>query len=540
MADSRTDDTFALARVGIRFWFLLLASCALLSLVLVLPDGLPKPFEGWLAYFVLLTISGLVLASIWGRLTDGGGPRWLPWALVVAIVLRLLVGLGLYVGLPELGYAEDAQQGGYVFYDAYSRDQDAWALGRSEKSLTTAFTARSGSDQYGGLLFVSAALYRAMSAGIHRPLLVTVLTTMAAASALLFTWAFTKKTFGLTAAALAAWVGVLYPEFVLLSASQMREPFMILGIAMGLYGYSRAREGHTWSGILVMVGAAALAGFVSPPSAFLVIGIVALAWVWEGRSAPRLTLGVLIGAALLGLLALILSARAWITSDPTLGGGGLLSVVTRWLTESALFQLRVVTQGSGWAEKIFATAPEWTHMPLATAYGLTQPLLPSALADHTGAPIWQAIAIWRALGWTLLIPLLLYGSVAALRGVGWRRMETFLVLVVWLGILIASYRAAGDQWDNPRYRAIFLAPQAALAGWAWAKSRAQDSPWLARTFTLVGVVLLIFFHWFAGRYYLTPRLDLYVTLGVMFAAAAALLVYWTWADRRQIRRRSSS
>lgn len=538
MEREETTTASGIVLAGRRYWLVLVLACAILSLALILPDGQTKPLQGWLAAFVVLAASGLVLTILWNGITKESAPRWLAQAIAIAVVIRLMVGLGLYLGLPRLGYEEPDQQQGYVYYDASSRDQDAWALGRSDKPLTTAFSARAESDQYGGLLYLSAAMYRTLSGGIHRPLLITAVTSALAGAAVLFIWAFVAMTFGSFAAAVSAWIAVLYPEFVLLAASQMREPFIVLGLAVALYGLARTRVGQAIRGLAWIAVGAALAAFVSPPWAALILGIAVLAWVWEGSAAPRLTILVLIGAGALALLALLVSARAWTISDPSLGGGGFLSVITRWLTEAPMFQLRVVTQGSGWAEKIFATTPAWTHMPLATLYGLTQPLLPAAIADHTGAAIWQAIAIWRSLGWTLLIPFVLYGSLAAFRGNSWRSMQVYLTVIVWAGILIASYRAAGDLWDNPRYRVIFMAAQAALAGWAWMNARGKSSPWLTRSFILVGIVLGIFFHWFAGRYFLTPRLSLYATLGLMAAAAGLLMGYWTLGDRRRIKRRS--
>jgi hypothetical protein len=53
-----------------------------------------------------------------------------------------------------------------------------------------------------------------------------------------------------------------------------------------------------------------------------------------------------------------------------------------------------------------------------------------------------------------------------------------LACVVW--ILISSARAGGDQWDNPRYRTIFLPWLALICAWGWDYARRMKNPWLWR------------------------------------------------------------
>lgn len=532
MANTNSDQSFRLVRRDVRGWFLLLAGATLGALFLTLLDGQPQPIRGWLAYFTVLAASGLLLLISYHWLVPREAGSWLVWALVGAIAVRLIVAVALSRGLPVYGYEESVQQAGYVFQDAFTRDMDAWELSQSNASLASSFDRPEGSDQYGGMMFISAVVYRYLGGGVHRPLLVSALTTLTSAGALLFAWAFVRSVFDLGAAVISTWIMVVYPEFVLLSASQMREPFIILGTAISLYGYARIRQADLKLGGALVVMGLVLMIPISPPFAFFTFVIVAGAWLLEKRTPlieNRLYLLLLAGLA---VLSVFVTVRAWAAFDPS-GGGDPVDIIRRWFQEGAAWQMFLLEQGSGWAQKVFEIAPEWSHLPLATAYGVIQPFLPAALADHTGAFLWQAIAIIRSFGWAALLSLLIYALLAALRKSGYRSLETYLGLVSWAAILLASYRAAGDQWDNPRYRAAMLVPQAALAGWAWYQAREQDSPWLARTFLLVGVAMAVFFHWFAGRYFGTPRLDLFETLGAIVLAVGIVLVIIILRDRRR-------
>jgi hypothetical protein len=155
-------------------------------------------------------------------------------------------------------------------------------------------------------------------------------------------------------------------------------------------------------------------------------------------------------------------------------------------------------------------------------YGIVQPFLPAALIDVTGAPIWRLIAIWRAAGWTLLLPLLVYAPLRALRN---GNMERALSLGVWLVILVASFRGGGDAWDNPRYRLTFAGLQLALAAWAWAEQRRVPDPWLRRVLVGAGLVLLWFVPWYLRRYvhFTWAVVDLFKLLGLGLASA---VLYW--------------
>lgn len=504
-----------------------------IGLVVALLDPVGSLFSGWQAYVFL---GALGASALWGAWRWVGGSNSLAAAAAIAVVLRLLVGLGFQWGLPSLGYeSSERHREGYFYLDAYRRDLDAWRLAQLSVPLTDAFADKAESDQYGGLLFISGALYRTLSPSVHRPTLPIAVTAWVGGMAVLFAWGFAKLSFGLKPAAIAAWGVAIYPEAVLLGASHMREPFMIALLASTLYGYARLKGGDNSVGIGTILVSSVLALAISPPYALLIVAVVLVGLVWEGRTGRRAQLAGAIAVVSVGIFALILTVGAWQEVTDT-SPNNPIALVAAWISDGTQFELYKLERGSGWVQQLFGNTPEWAHVPMATGNGLVQPFLPATLMDSTGLPLPRVIGIVRALGWFILLPFLLYAPLAALRGEGWRSLQTYLSLVVWVVIIGASYRLAGDQWDNPRARAVFLAPQMALAGWAWFHARKVKSPWLLRSGILVGVASLMFTHWYAGRYYQTPRLSLFETVAVLAVFVVVFLAGAIVLDIRRARR----
>ncbi|MFQ5923121.1 MAG: hypothetical protein ACE5M4_09780 [Anaerolineales bacterium] len=496
-------------------------------------DPASEAFSGWLGYLVLALLGAL---SLWAVSHWLGAPRTIVVAASVAVALRLLVALGLGWGLPRFGYPNsDPHVEGYLYIDSLHRDADAWELAQSSGPLSQAFTEPAESDQYGGLLFVSGLLYRTFTPDVFRPMLVATLAALSGGLAVLFTWGFTAAAFGSRPAALAGWGMALYPEAVLLGASQMREPFLIALLAGALYSYARLRNGQLQSGIATIAVASIISLALSPPFTVLMLAVILLALVWEGRVVRRAILVGVAGFAILGGFALVVTLTAW-QGAASVPVAQPLYLLETWIARGAEFELYRLEEGSGWVQFLFGQTPEWTHIPMATGNGLVQPFLPATLMDSTSLPLPRAIGIARALGWFILLPFLIYAPFAALRSTGWRSLQTYLSLVVWIVIIGASYRLAGDQWDNPRARAVLLAPQVALAGWIWYHAQKVKSPWLLRSGVLVGVASLLFIHWYAGRYYQTPRLNLFETVAVLAIFIVVFLVGAIVLDIRRARR----
>lgn len=472
---------------------------------------------GWLGCSVLLAAAAFCLLWTWRKF---GAGRALGWMLILAFCLRLAGGLALQLLLPVAGYDEEVQKAGYVFFDAYQRDNQAWQLASSGEPLTAAFHGEKFiSDQYGGLLALSAAVYRLLSPDAHRPVLILILAALFGGLGAAFLFSAVRKRWGEPTARIAGWIMALYPEAVLLGASQMREPFLIALFAIAFWGVlswqDRRRE-------------AALALALS------LAGMLLISW-----RVALVTGGVL--AVWFGLDVLAESARPgwrWLgRAGGILGFLVLLAVSWNWLKEAAVWDAVLTIQGSGMMQWIFETLSKAWRVPVMTVYGLAQPVLPATIVDPA-AWIWRILNILRAMGWYALAPLLLYGFFTAFKAPAGRERRVLLWLaamsVLW--ILLSAARAGGDQWDNPRYRTLFLPWLALLAAWAWQFARRRHDPWLGRWLAVEGAFLLLFTNWYAVRYTgFGLKLGLPVT-AVLVVLSAGLILGGGWLlDRRRSR-----
>jgi len=489
----------------------------------------------WISFLLVSLIGVAILAVGWWLVRRESPPRWLIGLALGAALLRIAAGVVWYLTLPVYGYGSPPERGGYVMSDAFERDRAAWELADSEKPLTRALQGiYRKADQYGGLLFLSAAVYRFSGSPQHQPLLMVVLTAAFSSLSVLFTWAFARRLWGDAVARLAAWGLALYPEAVLIGSSQMREAFVVSLAMAACYGLLAFGQEKRWGGLALAAAALAACLPLSPPSAALLLGVLVLQFLgmgWDrvrsGFRDQRWMLPAIIGGVLVVLAGLWLALRQFAPDSVTTP----LGVITWWVRKSADWQAHLSERASGWVQKIFDSTPEWTHLPLLLVYGVVQPFLPAALFDITGAPIWQAIAIWRAVGWTLLLPFLLYAPLRVLRKASpGARLERALILAVWVVILVAAFRGGGDAWDNPRYRMAFAGLQVALGAWIVVEQRRQPDAWLRRVLVGAGLVLLWFAPWYLRRYiHLNwPIADLFATLGLGLASAA---LYWIadWA-----------
>jgi hypothetical protein len=135
---------------------------------------------GWLgfSFLFLLTFSLLTLSIKWanGASTTLGAKKTLAWMVALAFALRFVGGVATYLLLPINGFDDEDARAGFVYTDAHRRDAQAWDLAASERSIIGGFNQSYAYDQYGGLLTISAFIYRYLSPDAHRPLML-VLTT---------------------------------------------------------------------------------------------------------------------------------------------------------------------------------------------------------------------------------------------------------------------------------------------------------------------------------------------------------------------------
>jgi hypothetical protein len=222
-----------------------------------------------------------------------------------------------------------------------------------------------------------------------------------------------------------------------------------------------------------------------------------------------------------------------------LAGKSLPNVLSSWMRLSAYWDVYFIQKSSGWIQSVFKALPAPLHMPFMVGYGIAQPVLPAALADPTAWP-WKVIAISRALGWYLLIPFLI-GSLFQLWKIidrSERRVWLWLWFITFIWIVVSSYRAGGDQWDNPRYRVIFLIWQVLLAASALMWWRKEHNPWQGRILAVEGVFLTLFGYWYAARYanWRAGQVHVFVVLGLILVISCAIMLGgWLWDSRKKPR-----
>jgi hypothetical protein len=215
---------------------------------------------------------------------------------------------------------------------------------------------------------------------------------------------------------------------------------------------------------------------------------------------------------------------------------GLLTRLYDWIRHSAYWDAYVVEFNSGWIQTIFKVLPESLHRPFLVLYGILQPVLPAAMADPAVWPM-RVIGILRGLGWYALLPLLVYALRPILRIADRRERLAWLWLwlVSWVWILLSSLRAGGDQWDNPRYRAILLIFQAALAAYAILSQRTLQDRWLGRVLAVEGVFLLFFGYWYIARYshWAAGQVHIFVIMALIVLFSGIIVVSGWLRDRRK-------
>jgi hypothetical protein len=489
-----------------------IAGIVLLSLLLAAVSNNFSNVNGTISFIAVLAFCAGLAWLAWGSLRIEQPPAWLLWLTLGAALLRLALGLAWFIALPAGGYDTDVQNAGYVMEDAFNRDRAAWDLAQARQPLISAFQGASSTDQYGGLLFLSALIYRYLSPADHLPLLVIAVAATASGLAVAFTWAFSRRLWGDRVANLAAWGLALYPEAALLGSSQMREAFTVLLVAMAVLGMLRLdKKQPGWSLLAISLSAAA---FFSWPFVFSLLLLMALAFGVQQRWRFLRDKRVWAGAAII-LIA------------------GIAFVLTRessqlWIVQSARWQAYVSANASGWVARQFERMPLWAQVPSLMVYGIIRPLLPAALAAG-GPPVWSVIGIWRALGWTVVLALLLYASYLALRSRAWKEWPGALLLASWVVSFTASYRGGGDLWDNPRYRSAFAAVQITLAAWAWAEHKKSRDPWLRRTFISLLLIIFWLIPWYLRRYtaFTWPIVELYQVFGLGLVSFGLYLI-WDW------------
>jgi len=426
-------------------------------------------------------------------------------AVFLAFALRLAIGILLFVLLPSFGYDEPYNNTGYLYLDAYQRDADAWQLAISDAPIITAFQQEFSTDQYGGLLSLSAMIYRLFSPDAHRPLLILIVTSFFSAFGIPFFWDAVKTRWSKKIADASVWIIALYPESIILGASQMREPMLIALSAVAFWGVTAWKTSRKKSIAAVSISFIIMVviSLKATAAIYAAIGV----WFWIDNIYYRTNK--------------MLRTISWVLIIIFLAIGVFLS--WNWLIDSSKWDISLMESASGRIQWELELLGEQYQAPFIILYGLAQPVLPAAII-YPGIPLTRSVAIFRALGWYLLVPLLLAGFFMIWRKdhKNERRILLLFFLICFIWTAISSARAGGDQWDNPRYRSIFLIWMAFLGGWAWIKTLQKKSLWLWRLLLLEIIYISFFIQWYLSRYYdifkrmdFLPMVRLLIIIGVV-------------------------
>lgn len=453
---------------------------AILSLIVVIIYPGEMLLFTWIKFFFFSSLLILLLYESTKALHINRSANRAVW---VSFFIRIFLGIFLFAVLPIWGHNEDAPNAGYLYLDAFQRDNQAWALAQSGQPLAAAFQEDFYADQYGGLLAISAYLYRIISPDLHRPVVIILFCSFIATLGLPFLWKAVEKKWGSKVATLSVWILSLYPESVILGSSQMREP-LIMGLTcialwgIGLWGENRKRAS------LAMVTSVLSMAIISSRATIVIIAFLAI-WFWLENIQPISSRHQKIIAS----ICIFFAAAAGI------------AITTNWLIESARYDLFLMESSSGRIQTELDKVSGLWRVPFIVGYGFFQPVLPATLI-YPSLALMQVISIYRAVGWYLLAPLIL------LLFFNYKKADSEKehALVIWCllfsiaWIFISSFRAGGDQWDSVRYRTIALPIMAILASLAWFRQKESPSRWFGRIIILEVFFILVFLQWYISRY----------------------------------------
>ena len=499
----------------------------ILSLIIAFIQKGGNFFIGWLGFFALTLISATALVISWRW---AGAGKTLAWMIGLALVLRLASGLAVYIALPINGNPAADDKAGFVFTDAHRRDDQAWQLASSGQSLVAAFDKTYYTDQYGGLLAFSALTYKIFSPDFHRPLMILLLAALTAALGVAFFYKSTRLLWDDKLAAVSTWLFVLYPESVLTGGAQMREPFLLTFIAMAFWGFANFLKGEKNKNIWLWLGIGIVGMLLVSPAMALALIVLFGGWLWLRGDKNRLPWQVWAAVGGVFLVGVLLLAYS-LSRSHDFGGGSPVSVILNWIRGSGYWVVYQLQKGSGQVQNVFSKMDPSLQFLFVAIYGIVQPVLPPAFFSPTTFT-WHVISVFRAAGWYVILPLLLYAPFAAWKSAPGRERRLWLWLTAfsWAWIVICSIRAGGSQWDNPRYRLIFFGWQALVAGYAWLWWREHRDNWLPRIVGLEIFCLLLYSQWYLARYY-----QIGLHLPIMFVLGLSLAVFiltfvggWLW------------
>lgn len=413
--------------------------------------------------------------------------KFLTWVVGISLFLRLGLGLITTENLIDWGYDQEPYQSGYLFKDAYSRDNQAWDLAISDQPIWAAFSNDFFTDQYGGLLALSSLIYRLFTPDAHFQINIIFFVTMINVIGILFLALGLReknKDIGFSPSSkIIILIFSFYPDAVLFSASQMREP-ILLGISACLFWIIHKQKIKIWNRFALF---SLFSIFLLLISLKIGIFIIFSFLIWMLFQPYRKQIKVLNSKIIILPVVVIVIIALFFSS--------------KWILEAGKWDALLLERNSGFVQYIVSIIGSRYRLLFASIYGLFQPVLPAALIEPSKL-FWKILNSLRALGWYLMIPILVYGIVYFFREN--EKFKKFEYLFIWsfsvFWIILSSIRAGGDMWDNPRYRLSFLIFIAYIIGVAFYHGWKTKDHWLTRIFIAELVFVLFFLQWYISRY----------------------------------------
>ncbi len=496
--------------------------------------------------FIIPAFLAFALVEICNRVfLKGEGGSFARKCVWWALGLRLAFLLIAPIAMAQWGYASNRNLKGLVELDAVNATDTAWRASMTGRPILDAWNRAPG-DNTGGITVLGVAMFRMYSPDLPRTLLLGLAASAFTSLSVIAVFRLAGGLFSPGVAKGAALVAAVFPEAVMIGSSHQQLGYAALLFSMELLaiaGWVSQKEAAPDAPGLpkrrnaaILLAVALILMFLSARLFFL-LGIVAGAalavWLSDPRQRVGKILWIVTGAAA-GILIII---RILGMLDVIPSNWDFLYTQYQYIYGMAWeeFDKMASAGGGDLFQTVLMTMEKTPAFLLAAVYGLVQPVLPAAIGHRSlteggGGQFWQVLGVYRGLGWYLLLPVLIYATLKSLRGIISRKPETIFMLIFWVAAFIGSYRAFGDQWDNPRYRLFALAPMALLAAWAWVTQRESSDPWFNRIAIPFAVAVVALTAWYLLRDYAMvdfPVVGSILAIGVITIAAFVLTLFLT-------------
>ncbi len=460
------------------------------------------------------------------------------WALGSRLAFLILAPVALLVW----GYSTNRNLKGLVQLDAVNAVDTAWIAAQPGNSLIGAFHSGPG-DNTGGITTMGMVVFRLLSPDLERTLLLGLFASVFTSLTVIAVYRLGRGFFPPGAAKAAALIAAIYPEAVMIGSSHQQQGYITLIFSMALLALAGViRNTEPVAGdpglpgrrnAAILLGSMTVLGFFVGYQ-FSILGVLCGVAFTLWLVDPKKRIGRILWIGAGAVVAVLVVLRVLSALDIIPSAWDVLFRQYRYLYSMAWdeFDKLKAAGGGDFFQTVLLTMEKGPAFLLAAVYGLVRPALPAAIGYRNptaeGGFFWQLLNIYRSLGWYIILPLLLYGTLKSLRGILSRKPEAILMLIFWVVAIVGSYRAFGDEWDNPRYRLFAIAPMALLAAWAWMTQREQKDPWFMRIVIPFAAAAISLTVWYILRDYASlnfPALPSIAIIGVITVVAFVLSVF---------------